>query len=244
MSLFFNAPLPFISGTIPFFGETEILALNPYLWLDASDSILTDKSSNNLTITNHNSGYVDNVGTQNGLSTAGNTNRDRRELRFAASSAIKTSFALVKGDSTWTSNINLFMWGSATTFDHHGTEVNDGTVIEDRYTNVETWSAVRQNGTEDAPWGASGNWGSKSTNWELYAFRTDDASTNWTFSGWGRDRTQSNRSFTGEVAELLIFEGFLSTSDIEKIEGYLMHKWGLEANLDVNHPYRSSKPEP
>ena len=61
-------------GGDPFFGETEIAILNPYLWLDASDSIFTDKSSNNLTITNYNSGYVDNAGTQNGLSTAGNTN--------------------------------------------------------------------------------------------------------------------------------------------------------------------------
>ena len=31
-------------------------------------------------------------------------------------------------------------------------------------------------------------------------------------------------------------------SDIEKAEGYLAHKWGLEGNLPDDHPYKNSAP--
>ena len=33
-----------------------------------------------------------------------------------------------------------------------------------------------------------------------------------------------------------------STTQIEKAEGYLAHKWGLEGNLDSSHPYKSTPP--
>jgi HD-like signal output (HDOD) protein len=44
------------------------------------------------------------------------------------------------------------------------------------------------------------------------------------------------------MAEILALEEELSLADIEKIEGYLMHKWGLEANLPSGHPYKSAAP--
>jgi hypothetical protein len=36
--------------------------------------------------------------------------------------------------------------------------------------------------------------------------------------------------------------GSYATSDREKLEGYLAHKWGLESNLPSTHPYRYSAP--
>jgi hypothetical protein len=231
-------------GGATLWGETEITALSPYLWIDASNSVFTDKSPNNHTITSvGTSGWADSVGTQNGLSTAGNSTNSKRYLSFPNITSIKTTFALVKGDSTWIDSNPRVMWGHAAEYHHHGGQsVPSGSVIEDEYSDVETWSALRENGTDDAIWGNSGNWGIKSTDWKLYAFRSDDSSTNWKFRYFGQDRSMSSRNFTGELAEALIFEGFLSTSDIEKIEGYLMHKWGLQANLDANHPYRTAAP--
>ena len=44
----------------------------------------------------------------------------------------------------------------------------------------------------------------------------------------------------GEVAELLAFNSVLSTSDREKIEGYLAHKWGLSSMLPNAHPYKNA----
>lgn len=46
----------------------------------------------------------------------------------------------------------------------------------------------------------------------------------------------------GAIAEVIIIDGSLSTGDRERIEGYLAHKWGLEANLPAGHPYKTNPP--
>ena len=50
--------------------------------------------------------------------------------------------------------------------------------------------------------------------------------------------------FDGDFYEIILVDG--SNVDIEtrqKIEGYLAHKWGLEASLPVDHPYKNAAPE-
>jgi len=46
----------------------------------------------------------------------------------------------------------------------------------------------------------------------------------------------------GYIAEVFIAPSILSDSDRQKSEGYLAHKWGLEDNLPVSHPYKSAPP--
>ena len=58
----------------------------------------------------------------------------------------------------------------------------------------------------------------------------------------GSDREISNRGWKGVFAEVITSETELSTTDSQKIEGYLAWKWGLEANLPADHPYKSSPP--
>ena len=58
-------------------------------------------------------------------------------------------------------------------------------------------------------------------------------------------RVLTNRGGTispeGAFGEIVVYEN--QTSDIrEKLEGYLAHKYGITANLDVSHPYKSSPP--
>ena len=43
----------------------------------------------------------------------------------------------------------------------------------------------------------------------------------------------------GYFAEIIVFT---DNSQQEKIEGYLAHKWGLQNNLPVNHPYKAFAP--
>lgn len=43
---------------------------------------------------------------------------------------------------------------------------------------------------------------------------------------------------TWDVAEIVICD----RADIEKVEGYLAHRWGLEGNLPAGHTYKSSPP--
>jgi hypothetical protein len=44
------------------------------------------------------------------------------------------------------------------------------------------------------------------------------------------------------MSELLLVSSTISDTDRQKLEGYLAHKWGLVANLPINHPYKNSAP--
>ena len=54
----------------------------------------------------------------------------------------------------------------------------------------------------------------------------------------GRD----SQSLNGDVAEIIYVDGAVSTTDRQKVEGYLAWKWGLTANLPADHPYKSTPP--
>lgn len=45
-----------------------------------------------------------------------------------------------------------------------------------------------------------------------------------------------------QVAEILLFNRVLSSTEKEIIEGYLAWKWGLQGNLPLDHPYKNAKP--
>ena len=60
-------------------------------------------------------------------------------------------------------------------------------------------------------------------------------------------RNRSNQKLNGRMAEYFHVAGAPGTggtniSDVEAAEGYLAHKWGLESNLPVTHPYKSTAP--
>lgn len=46
----------------------------------------------------------------------------------------------------------------------------------------------------------------------------------------------------GDIAEVILLSTVPSTSERQKIEGYLAHKWGLVSNLPLAHPYKNSAP--
>lgn len=46
----------------------------------------------------------------------------------------------------------------------------------------------------------------------------------------------------GKIAEVILLPSVVSLSDRQKAEGYLAHKWGITANLDAGHPYKSIPP--
>ena len=63
-----------------------------------------------------------------------------------------------------------------------------------------------------------------------------------TASNFGKDRIHENRCWKGELAELIIFTSALSDPAISELEGALAHKWGLTANLPLDHPYKDTDP--
>ena len=52
----------------------------------------------------------------------------------------------------------------------------------------------------------------------------------------------SSLNVTGFYAEHILTNGVLSTTDHQTLEGYLMHKCGLIANLPSDHPFRFTPP--
>jgi hypothetical protein len=49
-------------------------------------------------------------------------------------------------------------------------------------------------------------------------------------------------AYSGKTGEFIMLDGYAVSTDIEYLEGYLAHKWGLEASLPGGHPYKSSPP--
>lgn len=52
-----------------------------------------------------------------------------------------------------------------------------------------------------------------------------------------------SQEFIGDICEVIAFRRVLSAADRQTIEGYLAHKWGLEANLPSDHLYKTSAPQ-
>lgn len=48
--------------------------------------------------------------------------------------------------------------------------------------------------------------------------------------------------FTGRVAEFLTYDRVITTTERQKVEGYLAHKWGLQSSLPTNHPHKTTAP--
>lgn len=58
----------------------------------------------------------------------------------------------------------------------------------------------------------------------------------------GGQATGADIFFDGALSEVVFSGATLATLDRQKAEGYLAWKWGLTANLDSGHPYKSSAP--
>ena len=68
---------------------------------------------------------------------------------------------------------------------------------------------------------------------------TSDYATNLDLLG----RAKNAGTFlNGKIAEVIVINSFLSDEHIQRLEGYLAHKWGLEGDLPADHPYKSTAP--
>jgi len=50
-------------------------------------------------------------------------------------------------------------------------------------------------------------------------------------------------TWTGFVGEVILYRSALTTPQQQQVEGYLAWKWGLQANLPANHPYKNTSPD-
>jgi Mor family transcriptional regulator len=58
----------------------------------------------------------------------------------------------------------------------------------------------------------------------------------------GVQNTNHDQPLQGNIGEVIMYSGALSSSEYQYIEGYLACKWGLQGNLPSGHPYKSTCP--
>ena len=100
--------------------------------------------------------------------------------------------------------------------------------------------------TSLATWHIS-NFNSAAGAWSYYlngtsVFSTATNTVAWQTHAYIGFSARSNASLDGKIAEVLLFNAVLGTSDRQKVEGYLAHRWGIASVLDAGHPYKASAP--
>lgn len=58
----------------------------------------------------------------------------------------------------------------------------------------------------------------------------------------GARPVQNLAYYNGRISELIFIQSQVSLLNLQKIEGYLAWKWGLESNLPIGHPYKTTPP--
>ena len=59
----------------------------------------------------------------------------------------------------------------------------------------------------------------------------------------GKRNMGFTENMTGNIFEVVQYNSDLGQTSRQQVEGYLAWKWGLQANLPANHPYKSSTPD-
>ena len=60
---------------------------------------------------------------------------------------------------------------------------------------------------------------------------------------WYENATSTFSNYlTGEIAEVIVYAGQLTTDERQRIEGYMAHRYGVQSNLPSTHPYRNFAP--
>jgi hypothetical protein len=65
--------------------------------------------------------------------------------------------------------------------------------------------------------------------------------TDFTVGGWYTGSSYT-RFLDADIAEMIIISSAVTTTVRQQLEGYLLHKWGLESNLPSGHPYVDDPP--
>ncbi len=145
----------------------------------------------------------------------------RPEVSLLSSGPDRGAFHYVRNGATGASYPYLSAWGS---YEAGGSTYATGNaeLIQFR-AETSTWQ-VRRNGSLEGSGTVSGGPQNDVVGLRLAA-----------------QQSPSRRSNIA-LGEVLLFTDALSAESLQRVEGYLAHKWGLSASLPAGHPYRSAPP--
>ena len=206
------------------------------LWLDASDlsaagASWDDDSGNSNDATKGGSPVViENA--QNGHSIM-HYNADGQRHKFNMISDIRTVFWVISIDEAYKSSGFRYVLSDSTKHPHWHNN-NDGKLFGSYSSSNITGGTIRLNGST-----INGTTTNQPTSLSILTVKT---TANVDADQFGYDRTITSRQWRGKLGELIIFNSAKSDADIEKIEGYLAHKWGLAGALASAHPHKLGAP--
>lgn len=153
---------------------------------------------------------------------------------FSADGTRTYAVSSSQSNNTWTGEIDYDGSNSIVT----GTAKNDFTTS----ISINTWVIVSIvfNKTGNQIFGRIN--GTTATSTDAYNLAMDTTATDVRMM-----RNRAGVKLDGQMAEYFHIAGAPGTggtdiTDVQKAEGYLAHKWGLESNLPADHPYRYSAP--
>ena len=207
------------------------------LWLDASNlstaaaSWDDDSSNGNDAIKGGSPVVIEKA--QNGHSLM-HYNADGQRHKFNMISDIRTVFWVICIDEAYKNSGFRYVLSDSTKHPHWHNN-NDGKLFGSYSSSNITGGTTRLNGST-----VTGTTTNQPSNLSILTVKT---TANVDADQFGYDRTITSRQWRGKLGELIIFNSAKSDADIEKIEGYLAHKWGLTGALASSHPYKLGHPE-
>ena len=134
---------------------------------------------------------------------------------------IRTVFWVIRADSD---NNGFMPTGDDGEAHFHNNLGNPLTFSSDSWSSANVRNGnLAVNGTRNIN-GTTAGMNTSLSNLSVVSLKTDG---NVEASRFCRDRSDTSRNWKGDLGELIIYNSELSPSEIEKIEGYLAHKWGL-----------------
>jgi hypothetical protein len=138
------------------------------------------------------------------------------------------------GLNTRVANAGIVVPGTYASFDNTNDKITPGTYhIISSYVDANNATAV--NKTVQRVDGSASFGSNTITN-------TPSTSNSTTALNIGRDVASATLDFTGDICEILLFNTQPDTTNRQRIEGYLAHKWGLTASLPADHPFKTVAP--
>lgn len=241
------------------------------LWLDAADPSTITLSGSNVTVWADKSGTNNNAVQGTRFGALGPTVTSSNSLRFTRVAGTSTQYLVTQTGRQTTSAVTYFVVimplndnVTGTMFDLRKTSDGqallnvNGQIIAARgstsalqsfsYTYPSGVSVIvaQANTNLFAAFGNGTSIGSSTATLDMPAadagFTTIGAATEINYGVNATYATQINNTRSSEISEVIMYNGYLSTTDRQRVEGYLAWKWGLRASLPSAHPFRTMLP--